>query len=320
MSADDHIPRVLSIQSHVVHGYVGNKCAVLTLQLLGFEVDPVNSVQFSNHAGYPSFKGAVHDGAHLQSILAGLEANGITKYSHLLTGYVGSASLLREIASVCRQLRAWNPGLTYLCDPVLGDEGRLYVPEELVAVYQEEVLPLASVLVPNQFEAELLAGTTIGSAADGFAACQLLHDKGPHTVIITSANLPGREDTILLLASTTRPQAKGTNMQQLVLEVPKIHAYFTGTGDLLASLLLGRTHQHPDNLAAAIDEAIASLQAVLSATAATCNESTLAMKKPSSDVCNRRELRLVQNQGAITGPVTGLRCAPWSEYQAAGKS
>lgn len=118
----------------------GNKCAVLTLQLLGFEVDPINSVQFSNHAGeqdegafshgtpcsfdcvagcgafpagYPSFKGSVFDGQHLQSILTGLEDNGITSYTHLLTGYVGSVSLLKMIAEVCRKLREWNPDLMY---------------------------------------------------------------------------------------------------------------------------------------------------------------------------------------------------------------
>lgn len=86
MAEGSSLPRVLSIQSHVVHGYVGNKCAVFPLQLLGMEVDPIYSVQFSNHTGYPSFKGAVFDGTQLSSLLQGLEDNGLLTHTHLLTG------------------------------------------------------------------------------------------------------------------------------------------------------------------------------------------------------------------------------------------
>lgn len=91
--------RVLSVQSHVVHGYVGNKSAVFPLQLLGFEVDAVNSVQFCCHTGYPKFGGQVLDGDALWSLVAGLEENGLVAggYSHLLTGYIGSATFLRTV-------------------------------------------------------------------------------------------------------------------------------------------------------------------------------------------------------------------------------
>lgn len=113
MTSPSSVPRVLSIQSHVVHGYVGNKCAVLPLNRLGFDVDAINSVQFSNHTGYPSFSGQVMDGEHLRDILDGLNANGLLYYSHLLTGYIGSLSLLEEIASTVRRLRKANPNLIY---------------------------------------------------------------------------------------------------------------------------------------------------------------------------------------------------------------
>jgi pyridoxine kinase len=113
MSANPPVPRVLSIQSHVVHGYVGNKCAVLPLNRLGFEVDAINSVQFSNHTGYPTFAGQVMDGQQLVQVLDGLDANGLLRYTHLLTGYIGSLSLLETIAEAVQRLRKINPHLVY---------------------------------------------------------------------------------------------------------------------------------------------------------------------------------------------------------------
>eukprot|EP00775_Hariotina_reticulata_P014658 gene14658-14806_t len=106
-------PRVLSIQSSVVHGYVGNKCAIFPLQLLGFDVDPVFSVQFSNHTGYPFIKGHVFDGQHLLDLLAGLKANNLLFHTHLLSGYIGSQSLLEAVAAAATELKQANPKLTY---------------------------------------------------------------------------------------------------------------------------------------------------------------------------------------------------------------
>jgi len=134
-------PRVLSIQSHTVHGYVGNKAAVFPLQLLGFEVDPVNSVQFSNHTGYAAgWTGEVLQGAQLNALVDGLESNALLAgYSHMLTGYIGSASFLSAVLKTLGRVRAASPGVSFLCDPVMGDHGKLYVPEELVQIYREQV-------------------------------------------------------------------------------------------------------------------------------------------------------------------------------------
>ncbi|KAL4361168.1 hypothetical protein GQ457_04G023630 [Hibiscus cannabinus] len=131
--------RVLSIQSHTVQGYVGNKSAVFPLQLLGYDVDPINSVQFSNHTGYPTFKGQVLNGRELLDLIEGLEENNLLYYTHLLTGYIGSVSFLNSVLEVVDKLRSINPNLTYVCDPVMGDEGKLYVPEDLALVYREKV-------------------------------------------------------------------------------------------------------------------------------------------------------------------------------------
>ncbi|KAL3735627.1 hypothetical protein ACJRO7_024709 [Eucalyptus globulus] len=183
--------RVLSIQSHTVQGYVGNKSAVFPLQLLGYDVDPINSVQFSNHTGYPTFKGQVLNGQQLWELIEGLEANDLLYYTHLLTGYIGSVSFLNTVLRVVDKLRSVNPKLTYVCDPVMGDEGKLYIPQELVTVYREKVVPVASMLTPNQFEAELLTGYRIVSERDGREACNKLHDAGPSKVVITSISING---------------------------------------------------------------------------------------------------------------------------------
>lgn len=106
-------PRVLSIQSHVVHGYVGNKCAVMPLNRLGFDVDAINSVQFSNHTGYPTFKGSAVDGEGLTALVDGLDANGLLNYTHLLTGYIGSLSLLEAISGIMERLQRINPDIIY---------------------------------------------------------------------------------------------------------------------------------------------------------------------------------------------------------------
>lgn len=150
--------RVLSIQSHVVSGYVGNKAAIFPMQLLGFDVDSINSVQFSNHTGYEVVKGTVITGKDLDDISVGLQSNQIDNYNYLLTGYIGSESFLVSILSLLDRLEISNPGIKFVCDPVLGDAGKLYVPAALVPVFRSRVVPRAWLITPNQYEAELLTG------------------------------------------------------------------------------------------------------------------------------------------------------------------
>jgi pyridoxine kinase len=181
---------------------VGNKSAVFPLQVLGLDVDPINSVQFSNHTGYDVCKGDVLEGVQLLKLVEGLEANGLLSgYTHLLTGYIGSPSFLHAVVQVATKLKALNPGLQYVCDPVLGDEGKLYVAEALVETYKTQVLPLADVLTPNQFEAEILTGIKIQSESDAQRACLLLHAHGPRTVVVTSAAFRGGEGCLHVLGS-----------------------------------------------------------------------------------------------------------------------
>uniref|UniRef100_K3Z740 pyridoxal kinase n=2 Tax=Setaria italica TaxID=4555 RepID=K3Z740_SETIT len=286
--------RVLSIQSHTVQGYVGNKSAVFPLQLLGFDVDPINSVQFSNHTGtgYPTFRGQVLDGKQLWDLIEGLEENQLLHYTHLLTGYIGSVSFLDTVLQVVDKLRSVNPDLVYVCDPVLGDEGKLYVPQELISVYQQKVVPVASMLTPNQFEVELLTGLRITSEQDGLTACNTLHSAGPRKVVITSALIGGK---LLLIGSHKKTQEQPP--EQFKIEIPKIPAYFAGTGDLTTALLLGWSNKYPDSLETAAELAVSSLQALLKR---TVEDYKRAGFDPST---SSLEIRLIQSQDDIRNPV-----------------
>lgn len=304
MAADKPMKRVLSIQSHVVHGYVGNRCAVFPLQLLGYDVDFINSVQFSNHTGYPLWKGTIMDCDQLWDIIEGMKANNLLEYSHLLTGYIGSASLLQTIERLVGLLRETNPGLIYVCDPVMGDHGKLYVKPDIVPCYQQ-IVPLATIMTPNQFEAEKLVGERIVTQEDAVAACDQLHHRGVATVVITSFHPEGVEDHMLLLASTRMPQDDGLP-SRLRLRIPRSAAYFTGTGDLLTALLLAELDKQPRNLIAAVEGAIASLQGVLQATIEAAGESAFA-KERDAKVAKGRELRLIENQHLLKDAPVQLR-------------
>ncbi|KAL6847069.1 hypothetical protein ACP4OV_022922 [Aristida adscensionis] len=312
--------RVLSIQSHTVQGYVGNKSAIFPLQLLGFDVDPINSVQFSNHTGYPTFRGQVLNGNQLWDLIEGLEENELLHYTHLLTGYIGSVSFLNTVLQVVHKLRSVNPDLIYVCDPVLGDEGKLYVPEDLISVYQQKVVPVSSMLTPNQFEVELLTGLRITSEQDGLRACNTLHSAGPRKVVVTSALIEGK---LLLIGSHKKTETHATcesitclcnrnsrassscmcisspveqPPEQFKIEIPKIPAYFTGTGDLTTALLLGWSNKYPDNLETAAELAVSSLQAVLRR---TVEDYKRAGFDPST---SSLEIRLIQSQDDIRNP------------------
>jgi pyridoxine kinase len=186
---------------------VGNKAAVFPLQLLGFDVDIINSVQFSNHTGYPfGFEGEVLDGSRLLKLIDGMERNGLlssysddvcctSRIGNILTGYIGSESFLNAVVSVVQKLKGLNPKCRYVCDPVLGDNNEFYVPRELVGIYQREVLPLADVITPNQFEIEQLTGIAIRSVQDAQRACCVLHNMGVNLVLITSIVFPASDES-----------------------------------------------------------------------------------------------------------------------------
>ncbi|KAF9977380.1 hypothetical protein BGZ73_006127 [Actinomortierella ambigua] len=145
-------PRVLSIQSHIVSGYCGNKAATFPLQLLGFDVDVINTVNFSNHTGYPSWTGERANAQQLEALLDGLQENGLDDYTHILTGYIGSAENLKAISKIIGRLKSKSDPF-FVLDPVMGDNGQLYVQPDVIPIYRD-MMKIAKAITPNQYEAE----------------------------------------------------------------------------------------------------------------------------------------------------------------------
>ncbi|KAJ3104956.1 hypothetical protein HDU97_008704 [Phlyctochytrium planicorne] len=264
---------------------IGNKAATFPLQLLGFEVDPLNTVQFSNHTGYPTFTGDRLEGSQIEALAKGLEVNGILgAYSHVLTGYVGRESALNAVYDLILKLKSINPNIVIFVDTVMGDEGKLYVPQELVPIYRDKLCSVANVVTPNGFEAELLSSIKITSTQTALEALQSIHSLGPKIVVITSMTLPDRATTgptLHLLASIQTP----SQTERFLISFPKRSVSFTGTGDLLAALLLanlsragvfggeaigkvgaGGAGSERSAFRGAVERAVASMQSVIGVT------------------------------------------------------
>jgi len=295
--------RVLSVQSHVVSGYVGNKSATFPLQLLDFEVDAINSVHFPNHTGYPKgVRGQVLDDSQLQELIDGLEANQINSYSHIINGYIGSKSFLTKLGEVVQKLKIVNPGLTYVCDPVMGDIGPgMYVPQELLPVYQDVIIPLADVCLPNQFEAELLTGRKINNETDAQEVMDILHKKGVGTVILSSTEL-GSQDHLVGLASSQRGDLKVS----VKVLIPKFPAAFVGTGDLFTALSTAWLARTGGDLKLSLEKTIDTMQAVLSRTLEHAYKAAkkAGLEKPTPAMM---ELKLIQSREDIMNPVPGTK-------------
>lgn len=290
--------RVLSIQSHVVFGYVGNKAAVFPLQALGFEVDPINSVQFSNHTGYKFCNGQVLNSSDLDVLVDNLQKNNLdNNYTHLLTGYINSTSFLRRIAQLCRDLKQKNPNLIYVCDPVMGDNGKMYVNKDILPIFRNEIISIADIITPNQFELEILTGTKIESINDAWNAINTLHETGCKTIVVSSTDL-GNDQKLISLASSIN---NNRNTRYLI-EIPKFQSTFTGTGDVFAALFLAWFTKTNGNVRQTLEQTVATLQAILKQTLSCyANGETNATDSPANI-----ELKLIQSLDDIRNPVVSI--------------
>ncbi|CAN6638815.1 putative pyridoxal kinase Bud16p [Trichomonascus vanleenenianus] len=251
--------RVLSVQSHVVHGYVGNRAATFPLQVLGWDVDVLNSVQFSNHTGYGSWSGTKTTAQQLDEIYAKLVERGFP-YDAFLTGYVPSADAVEAVGRIGADLKERFPRAIWVLDPVLGDNGTLYVAEECIPIYKS-ILKTGKVdlITPNKFEAELLCGMKINSREDITKALHILHDTYKvKNVVISSLEMPGSSE---LIAVGSQDGGK-----PFFYRFDAIDSYFTGTGDLFAALMLAKTQlyaSHERYLEKAVKEALEIMNGVL---------------------------------------------------------
>jgi pyridoxine kinase len=274
---------VLSIQSHVVYGYAGNTAAVFPMQRLGREVWAINTVEFSNHTGYGSWRGKVLGGELAEDLVTGLEERGaLLRCDAVLSGYLGDAAVGRAVASAVRRVRSAVPGVLYCCDPVMGDVGRgFYVKPDIPDMFKNELLPLSDIITPNQFELEALTGVEINSLDSARRAIDLLHEKGPGIVLVTSYREEKNKGCIGMLASD-RNGVYSISTPELPIGT------MAGSGDLTASVFLSRFLETGD-VKKTLELCTASIYGIIEASGSSTGAQLL-------------ELQIVQAQKELDSP------------------
>ncbi|KAF9262289.1 Ribokinase-like protein [Marasmius fiardii PR-910] len=323
--------RILSVQSHVAYGYVGGKAAVFPLQCLGYDVDVVHTVHFSNHAGYARSGGAKTSASELKAIFELMEMNELLLPSRLLTGYIPNAEALSAVRELAQKLTSKNKNLMYLLDPVMGDSGRLYVAPDVVPVYRD-MLCLSTIITPNWFEVETLTDISLTCFDSLLQALTKLHVtyRVPNVVIssiplqpwlarVLPSGLRPAEDTDHLLCITSSRQDDGSDapFRSIVhaQTVPLLPGYFSGVGDLFSALLLGHydSSTPPSTaLPRATAQAIGKTHAILTRTHEFSRTLPEREQLPSDDEKDKqdplrktrrmrgRELRLIQSLDILT--------------------
>ncbi|MGL5007135.1 MAG: pyridoxal kinase PdxY [Plesiomonas sp.] len=236
---------VLSIQSHVVYGYAGNKAAVLPMQLLGVDVWPLHTVQFSNHTQYKKWQGMVFPQEQIGLLTQGMDEIGVlNECDAVLSGYIGAAEQGQSILAAVRAVKAKNPQALYFCDPVMGHPEKGCIVADGVAEFlARDAVPCADVLAPNLIELQILSGMAVDNFDQAVAAAQHLLTRGPKMVLVKHLSRAGKNSTQfeMLLVS-----------QQQILHISRpLHDFDrqpVGVGDLtsavfLANLLNGKTEQ-----------------------------------------------------------------------------
>jgi len=228
---------ILSIQSWVCYGHVGNASAVFPLQRLGAEVWSINTVQFSNHTGYGDWTGQVHSAQSVRNLVDGIAArDAFRRCDAVLSGYVGEAGIGDAILHAVAVARAANPVAIYCCDPVIGDtDTGVYVRPGIEAFLRDRALPAADLATPNRFELERLTGQPCATLAAAKRAVthlrSLLRRDGPGCVLLTSleteATPAGHIDMMCFEAGTFH-----------LLRTPRLPVSVNGAGDAIAALFL----------------------------------------------------------------------------------
>jgi pyridoxine kinase len=256
---------VISIQSQVAFGHVGNSAAVFPMQMHGIDVTAVPTTLLSNRPGYPSIRGRVLDAQLVADLLRGIEERGAVEACEMiLSGYLGSPEISAVVADFVARAKARKPKLAYCCDPVLGDRDRgLFVPADIPPLVRDRLCPLADIITPNHFEFEFLSGAKATTSGQMIGAAQALMARGPSTVIITSAELKDTPDGEI---ETVAIESSKEGFKAWRLRTPKLPIGPSGTGDLFAALFVAarvRGSHTPD----ALGHAVSAIFAVLERTA-----------------------------------------------------
>jgi pyridoxine kinase len=252
---------LLSIQSHVAYGHVGNAAATFPLQRIGIEVWPLHTVQFSNHTGYGAWTGGVFEAGMITEVVQGITARGaLGACDGVLSGYLGSADTGAAILDAVARVKAANPRARYCCDPVIGDVGRgIYVRPGIPEFMREHALPAADLATPNQFELELLSARTTATLRDALAAVDAVHRLGPRAILVTSLHTEETPpDAIDLVASDASGRSR--------VRTPRLPIAVNGAGDTIAALFFAHWLR-TGSAAAALSRAASSVFGVLKRTA-----------------------------------------------------
>lgn len=245
------------------------------MQTLGLDVSAINTVNFSNHTGYKQWKGERTSPELISQLYDGLSQSRLLDFDVLLSGYIPSAEALKEVVKVARDLKlkreTMNPGsFFWVLDPVMGDQGRLYVSEELVKGYKKAIgggtgVERPDLVVPNGFELELISGVHLadgGNNEDGGElerrptgdnyeadlsqvkkAIEVLHQRdGVRMVVVTSVRVQGKQSEGILCVVGSEQKSDGSS-RCFVIEVPVLDCYFSGTGDMFAGLMVARLRE-----------------------------------------------------------------------------
>jgi pyridoxine kinase len=246
---------VLSFQSEVVYGHVGNGAARFALERLGVEVWALPTVHFSNHPGHGKFRGEATAAERLRTLLAGLAEHGwLQQCAGILSGYLGSSDQAEIVADAVAQVKNANPSAIYLCDPVFGDDDGAYARPGVAEAMARRLIPIADIVAPNRFELASLTARRVESAADAIAAARAL---GRRETLVTS--VPFGPDEIGTIA-VTKQSAVATKSPRLA-NVPN------GTGDLMSALYLA-ARLKGSAPSAALENAASATQAVIVASVA----------------------------------------------------
>jgi pyridoxine kinase len=271
---------ILSIQSSVAYGHVGNCAAVFPLQRIGVEVWPVNTVHFSNHTGYGAWRGLVLPVESVAEVIRGIEErNVLARCAGVLSGYLGDISLGIVVLDAFAKVRAANPDAVYCCDPVMGDIGRgFFVRPGIPEFMKDHAVPAATMVTPNQFELEHLADTKISDLESALRAVDVVRACGPEIVLVTSLR---REDA----AGDCVEVLAVNGSEAYIAGTPLLPLNVNGAGDMAAALFFAHWLR-TGLIREALELTVAAVFGVLEATARA----------------GEREMQLVQAQEAIANP------------------
>jgi pyridoxine kinase len=272
--------KILSIQSAVAYGHVGNSAAVFPLQRIGVEVLPVYTVNFSNHTGYGAWRGPLIDPADVREVITGIEERGVLpQIDAVLSGYQGGEGIGDVIIDAVARVKAANPGAVYACDPVMGNaKSGCFVAPAIPELLRDRVVPVADIITPNQFELGYLTRTEPSTLDETLASVDLARAMGPSVVLVTSVERPDREEgTIEMLAVDD----KGA----WLVATPYLPLKANGSGDVTAALFTAHYVETGD-AKVALERTVSSVFDLLKATLDS----------------GERELQLVESQEYYANP------------------